>query len=216
VFLEKAESSLMIVVRGKKGYTTRMSAFDILLRRFRKTDSARALQARFADLVLGLRVEVRAGERITVGRGCFFDTGVYLNAGSLRNHTGFIQFGDNCEIAPYTVLYGHGGLRIGNNVHIGPHVTITAHESRQIAPQVAGAFEPLDFRFGTIVIEDHVIICAGAVIAPGVRIGHHAMIAGGSLVSRDVPPYAFVRGIPASVVRYSTDSSVQAGQGELV
>jgi acetyltransferase-like isoleucine patch superfamily enzyme len=178
-----------------------------MLRRLRRADGARALQRRFPDLALGPRVDVRSWERISVGRRCLFDTGAYLNAGSLNGRTGFIEFGDNCELAPYVVLYGHGGIRIGNNVHVGPHVTIAAHEGRQIAPHVSSAFEALDFRFGTVVIEDHVIICSGSVIAPGVRIGHHAFVAGGSLVSRDVPPYAFVRGIPASVVRYSNDSA---------
>jgi acetyltransferase-like isoleucine patch superfamily enzyme len=192
------------------------SSLRNVLRGLRRTDGARALQARFPDLVLGRGVDVRAPQRIRLGHKCFFDTGVYLNAGELLGRKGFIEFGDNCEIAPYTVIYGHGGVRIGNNVHIGPHVTIAAHESRQIAPKVSAAFEPLDFRFGTIVIEDHVILCAGAVIAPGVRIGHHAMVAGGSLVSHDVPPYAFVRGSPATVVRSALEVPVQAGQGELV
>jgi acetyltransferase-like isoleucine patch superfamily enzyme len=186
------------------------------LRRLGRTEGARALQARFPDLVLGKFVDVRAAERITLGRGCFFDTGVCLNAGRLRAHTGFIELGDNCEIAPYTVLYGHGGIRIGNNVHIGPHVTIAAHEGQQIGSLVTDPFEPLEFRFGTIVIEDHVIVCAGAVIAPGVRIGHHALIAGNALVSRDVPPYAVARGVPATVVRSSLDGTIEIDRGELV
>lgn len=171
------------------------------IRRLRNMGGAEALQARFPHLVLGKRVEVRSWERITVGRNCFFDTGVYLNAGTLGGNAGFIEFGDNCEIGPYATIYGHGGVRFGNNIHVGPHVTITAHEARQIAPDATGISQPLEFRVGTIVIEDHVIICAGAIIAPGVRIGHHAMIAGGSLISHDVPAYGFIRGAPPTVVR---------------
>jgi UDP-2-acetamido-3-amino-2,3-dideoxy-glucuronate N-acetyltransferase len=111
--------------------------------------------------------------------------------------------GDNVEIGPYSVIWGAGGVTIGNNVHVGAHVSITAHEARQIDPARNDVFAPLHFDFAPVVIEDHVLVCSGAQIVPGVRIGHHAMIGGGAVVVDDIPPYALAVGCPARVVRFS-------------
>ena len=50
-------------------------------------------------------------------------------------------------------------------------------------------------------IKDRVWIGAGAIIMPGVTIGEGAMVAAGSVVTRDVPPRMVVAGIPARILR---------------
>jgi serine acetyltransferase len=55
---------------------------------------------------------------------------------------------------------------------------------------------------GDIIIENDVWIGAKATIMSGVRIGNGAIVAAGSVVSKDVPPYAIVAGNPAKVVKY--------------
>jgi len=52
-----------------------------------------------------------------------------------------------------------------------------------------------------IVLEDECWIGANAVITAGVRIGKHAVVAGGSVVTKDVPPYSIAVGNPARVVK---------------
>ena len=58
------------------------------------------------------------------------------------------------------------------------------------------------FSKGDIIIEDDVWIGYGAMILSGVHIGRGAIIAAGAIVTRDVPPYAIVGGVPAKIIRY--------------
>lgn len=55
---------------------------------------------------------------------------------------------------------------------------------------------------GDIIIDDDVWICENVIILSGVHIGQGAVIAAGAVVSKDVPPYAVVGGIPAKVIKY--------------
>ena len=55
---------------------------------------------------------------------------------------------------------------------------------------------------GDIIVEDDVWIGHGATILSGVRIGQGAVVAAGSVVTKDVPPYAIVGGVPAKVIKY--------------
>lgn len=55
---------------------------------------------------------------------------------------------------------------------------------------------------GNIIINDDVWIGYGATIMSGVHIGQGAVVAAGAVVTKDVPPYAIVGGVPAKVIRY--------------
>ena len=52
-----------------------------------------------------------------------------------------------------------------------------------------------------VLIEDDVWVGANSVITRGVTIGKHSVVAGGSLVNKDVPPYCIVAGNPARVIK---------------
>ena len=145
-------------------------------------------------------VIIRGADAIKVGKNCFFDHRSYLNC---NGPNGYITLGDNVEIGPYTILWGGGGITIGNDVHIGTHVHITSMEGNQISPDNEDAFAPLEINRMPVMIGDHVLIYSGAVIVPGVTIGHHAAVAAGAVVTEDVPPYALVGGVPARVIAYN-------------
>ena len=55
---------------------------------------------------------------------------------------------------------------------------------------------------GDIIVDDDVWIGYGATILSGVHIGQGAVIAAGAVVTKDVPPYAIVGGVPAKVIKY--------------
>lgn len=62
---------------------------------------------------------------------------------------------------------------------------------------------------GNIVVEDDVWIGESALILSGVTIGQGAVVAAGAVVSKDVPPYAIVGGIPAKIIKYRFPESIR-------
>lgn len=64
------------------------------------------------------------------------------------------------------------------------------------------------FGKGNIVVSDDVWIGYGATILSGVHIGQGAVVAAGAVVSKDIPPYAVVGGVPAKVIKYRFEQSV--------
>lgn len=61
---------------------------------------------------------------------------------------------------------------------------------------------PFDSRMGDVTIGNDVWIGGGVMIKRGVTIGHGAVVAARAVVTRDVPPYAIVAGVPARILRY--------------
>lgn len=140
--------------------------------------------------------------------------------------------GGTVEIGDLAHLYGEsyiqtgqgGSVRIGANTHIHPRCQFSAYKSVisigkgvQIAPNCA--FYPYDHGIepneliekqplrtkGGIMIDDDAWIGYGSIVLDGVRIGKGAVIAAGSVVTRDVPDGAVVAGIPARIIKMRSD-----------
>jgi maltose O-acetyltransferase len=108
---------------------------------------------------------------------------------------GHLDIGDNVFINYGCSISSSKLVRIGDDCLIGSHVMIMDcdfHRIEDKAWDVTG--EP-------IIIEDRVWVANRAIILKGVRIGHDAVVAAGSVVTRDVPPRSVVAGMPAKVVR---------------
>jgi acetyltransferase-like isoleucine patch superfamily enzyme len=145
-------------------------------------------------------VRLRGADRITAGKGCFIDHRAYLNASTVNESRGYIRLGDNVEIGPYSVLWGGGGIEIGSNVHVGAHVHITSQAGRRVPAEQTDTDVELPVDVAPVKIGDNVLIYSGAIICPGVTIGHHAVVGAGAVVIDDVPPNSLAVGIPARVV----------------
>ena len=105
----------------------------------------------------------------------------------------------NTTINPYTVIYSAGGISIGDNVLIATHVVMSAHnhiyKDRNLLIRKQGIS-----KIG-INIGNDVWIGANATILDGVSIGNGAIIAAGSVVTKDVMPYTIFAGVPARFLK---------------
>ncbi len=94
-----------------------------------------------------------------------------------------------------------GPLTIGNDVMMGPDVVILSgghvFDRTDIPMRLQGGKKSRP-----TVIGDDVWIGTRAIIMPGVRIGSGVIIGAGAVVTKDVPDYAIVGGVPAKVLRY--------------
>lgn len=91
------------------------------------------------------------------------------------------------------------GVEIGNDVMMGPEVIMyTSNHCFQDTniPMRRQGMEPLK----KIIIDDDVWIGARVIILPGVKIGMGSVIGAGAVITKNVPPYSIVGGVPAKVI----------------
>jgi acetyltransferase-like isoleucine patch superfamily enzyme len=139
------------------------------------------------------RLTVRNKGEFVIGRNVSFHAKPFPSSISI-NKEAKLWVGDN-------VFFNYGldigctqSIRIGSNTIIGPMVNIMDTN-----------FHPVDMEDSShsedIVISDNVWIGRGVLILPGVTIGQNAVIAAGSIVTRDIPANVMVGGTPARVIR---------------
>lgn len=117
-----------------------------------------------------------------------------------------LRMGPYGYIGPNSVV--PAGVEMGNYVMIGPELRITGDDHRFDEPGVAVIFSGRPEQRKCI-IEDDVWIGARVMILKGVRVGRGAVIAAGAVVTRDVPPYKVVGGVPALPIRDRFDAKTQ-------
>lgn len=114
-----------------------------------------------------------------------------------------VKIGNNCGIGfgVYLDVDGTKRIEIGNNVIITSQCLLLAHR-RDISKYVPGMVTwDIPYIREGIVIEDNVQIGMRSILMPGITIGEGAVVAAGSIVTRDVPPYTVVAGAPAKVIK---------------
>ncbi len=126
------------------------------------------------------------GQKTTVEDYCVINNGV-----------GDVLVGEHSRVGIGSVLIGP--VTIGNQVIIAQHVVISGlnHGYQDIDLPIRQ--QPVTAL--PIVIADECWIGSNAVITAGVQIGKHSIVAAGSIVTKDVPPYSVVAGNPAKVIK---------------
>ncbi|MDT3724459.1 acyltransferase [Streptomyces sp. DSM 41972] len=128
-----------------------------------------------------IREQARLGEGCVVGRGAYIGTGV--------------RMGDNVKVQNYALVYEPAEL--GDGVFVGPAAVFTNdHNPRSVDPEGrqkrGGDWEAV----GVTVAEGASVGARSVCVAP-VRVGRWAMVAAGAVVTKDVPDFALVMGVPA-------------------
>lgn len=136
-----------------------------------------------------------------------------------------IVIGDNVRIDDFCVLSaGNNGIEIGNNVHIAVFCSIIGQEkivmndfsglSSRVSiysstDDYSGEFmtnPTVDSKFtnvinGEVILRKHVIVGAGTIILPNVKISDYSAVAALSLVVKNVEEFKIVGGIPARIIK---------------
>jgi len=134
---------------------------------------------------------------------------VYIDGRESHFEPRLISIGSDVHIGPGADFGGLSKpITIGNKVLIGPLVSIRTdnHNISNVGQFMYDAHERRSQDEGAVVIEDDVWIGTRVVILHGVTLHRGAVVAAGAVVTRDVPPYAIVGGVPAQVIRYRFDA----------
>lgn len=136
---------------------------------------------RYRHMVIGkqsrinLGVEINKPERMAIGNNTYINGGVF-SIGSNSN----ISIGNNCLIS-YEVHF---------------RTTTHIYENKEILIREQGCTEK------SIVVEDDVWVGYRAQVLPGVILHRGCVVGAGAVVTKDVPAYAVVGGVPARIIKY--------------
>lgn len=163
---------------------------------------------------IDLRNPIAGKHYLSIGSQCVIDSSFVF-----ETQEGHISIGDRVHIGGGTQLIARNNITIGNDVIIAWNCTIYDHNSHSVnweerkddvtkewnnLCQGRSSIADKDWnvvKTSPITICDKVWIGMNALILKGVTIGEGAVIAAGSVVSKDVPPFTIVAGNPAQIIR---------------
>ena len=110
-----------------------------------------------------------------------------------------VKFGKGVFINHSAIFSASGGIEFEDGVMLAPGVRIATinHDMND---------RHTKYTYGKVLIKKNAWIGMGATICPGVTVGEYAVVAAGAVVTKDVPDYAVVGGVPAKVIRFQDPS----------
>ncbi|MCL4262481.1 MAG: acyltransferase [Anaerolineae bacterium] len=174
-------------------------------------------------LFVGSGVTLRHPQNISIGHSVIFEDYVTIDAlsyngvvlgdnvtiarfstiqctGVIRAIGVGLRIGNNSAVGAYSFIGAQGGIEIGDNVIMGPRVNLHAenhiYEDLGLPIRLQG-----ETRQG-IIVEDDCWIGSGTIILDGVHIKQGCVIAAGSVVTKDIPAYSVVAGVPARIIKH--------------
>lgn len=122
-------------------------------------------------------VKVEGGEGVWIGQGVHVSSLAHLNIG-----------GGRLLVGAFVALTSGVAILSGTNTMAGQAMSSAARQEMQVVER------------GGTMIDDFAFIGCKAIVYPGVHIGRYAVVKAGSIVTKDVPDFAIVAGIPAIVI----------------
>jgi len=131
-----------------------------------------------------------------------YSTIVVQNDNRFNHKNSNLKIGDHTYIGEYNNIRAGGGkIEIGNYCAISQHISIVA-SNHSFRKDELIANQPWSLARNFVIIGNDVWIGSNSVILPGVSIGNGAVVGAGSVVTKDIPPFAIVGGNPAKVIKY--------------
>ncbi|MDP3989949.1 MAG: acyltransferase [archaeon] len=134
--------------------------------------------------------QIREGAKI--GNNCIIAKNVYVDKD--------VKIGNNCKIQNNSSIYH--GTTLENGVFVGPHVVFTNDSYPRAITKEGKLKTDSEWEVGTVLVKEGASIGARTVVLPNVVIGKFALIGAGSVVTKDVPDYGLVLGVPAKLVGF--------------
>lgn len=145
-----------------------------------------------SDVRGGLRLLIAPGGRVELGAQCVVDHGMTIEC------RGRLAVGDR------TIFGHHCTIGVDDEVTIGPDCLIAEMVAIRDHDHEFGADDrPVreqGSRTAKVVLGSDVWVGGRATITAGVKVGDHAIVAAGAVVTRDVEPWMIVGGVPARVI----------------
>ena len=129
-------------------------------------------------------INVQIREDVEIGTDCIISKDVYID------HA--VKIGNRCKIQNSVSIYN--GVTIEDDVFVGPNVAFTNDK-------VPRAFNT-EWKVTPTLVQRGSSLGANATVVCGIVIGHYAMVAAGSVVTKTVPSHALMMGNPAKIVGY--------------
>lgn len=126
-------------------------------------------------------------EQAVLGKGCVIGRGAYIGTG--------VTLGDHCKVQNYALVYEPA--RLGDGVFVGPAAVLTNDTFPRAINPDGSLKSAADWEAVGVTVERGASIGARAVCVAPVTVGAWSTVAAGAVVTRDVPAYALVAGVPA-------------------
>lgn len=138
------------------------------------------------------RLDLAPWNNFTLGKKAVIEDFCCIN-----NMVGDVYIGENAHLGLSNTVIGP--VSIGNNTILAQNIVLSGLNHGYTDPDI-----PIKNQKETtaqIVIEEDCWIGANSVVVAGVTIGKHSIVAGGSVVTKNVPPYTIVGGNPAKILK---------------
>lgn len=150
----------------------------------------------------GINVIIEDGVRIFHPENIEIGDNVYIGHDTIIKgyYNSIIKISNNVWIGQQCFIHGAGGVTIGENVGIGPKVSMMASKHKECGIDLHILFSQLEYK--PIVIEDDCNIGMGSIILPGVIVRKGSKVGAGAVVTKSIPEYSVVTGVPAKIIKY--------------
>jgi dTDP-4-amino-4,6-dideoxy-D-glucose acyltransferase len=140
-------------------------------------------------------VQIFGPEWVRIGADTRIDCFAVITAGP-----GTVEIGDSVHVAAASMIFGTAGVMVAEGATLSGRVTIYSTTDDFTSGHLGNPQLPeslRNVRAAPVVVERHVIVGAGSILLPGVRLGHGCAVGALSLVKDDVEPHTLVAGVPA-------------------